>query len=76
MSYAFAGSTNPVISHTMHLKIYEEVGMNPGKLYLHVLRDRRCRARVNTDMGDNGFMVLSSATQCLLATGCECYKYD
>ncbi|KAK5986740.1 hypothetical protein GCK32_011957 [Trichostrongylus colubriformis] len=75
MSYAFAGSTNPVISHTMHLKVYEDVGMKPDKLNLHVLRDRRCHARVTSDLSED-FTNIASDYQCLVVVGCECYKYN
>lgn len=35
------------ISHTMHLKAYADVGFDPSKLTLHVVKSKHCRARIH-----------------------------
>ncbi|KAK6730831.1 hypothetical protein RB195_007346 [Necator americanus] len=47
LQYGFIGS-QPVITHTMHLKSYQEVGYDPSKLTLHVLKSKNCRARIHS----------------------------
>ncbi|KAK6019483.1 hypothetical protein OSTOST_14879, partial [Ostertagia ostertagi] len=72
--YSFVGS-NPMVVHYMHLKSYEEVGMDPGKLYLHVVKDGSCHGRllsVNAkiilfiDMVDEDFTNAPEDSQCLV----------
>ncbi|PIO77045.1 hypothetical protein TELCIR_00877 [Teladorsagia circumcincta] len=43
--YSFVGA-NPMVTRNMHLKSYEDVGMDPGKLFLHVVKDGQCRGRL------------------------------
>ncbi|EYB87341.1 hypothetical protein Y032_0265g671 [Ancylostoma ceylanicum] len=37
---------NFAMKHIMHLKVYEEVGFDPSKLTIHVIKSKHCRARV------------------------------
>ncbi|EYC39506.1 hypothetical protein Y032_0653g1174 [Ancylostoma ceylanicum] len=46
LEYAFTTDMIPGISHSMHLRSYEEVGMDPSKLKIHVIKERYCEGRI------------------------------
>ncbi|KHJ95740.1 hypothetical protein OESDEN_04309 [Oesophagostomum dentatum] len=69
LEYAFARGLTAGISHTMQLESYENVGMDPSKLTLHVLKDRYCRARLlpmpalqNVERGEPKYVVSAFST--------------
>lgn len=73
LGYVF--SSIPAVTHTMHLKVYEDNGMDPTKLFLHVVKSGSCRSRVASNVGRWGAAAETPSTQCLLVSNCECYRY-
>ncbi|KAL6731325.1 hypothetical protein Aduo_002201 [Ancylostoma duodenale] len=46
LEYGFTTDKTPGISHSMQLQSYEEVGMDPTKLKIHVIKEKFCKGRI------------------------------
>ncbi|KAK6058110.1 hypothetical protein COOONC_04323 [Cooperia oncophora] len=71
MAYAYVSDKSPIVTHLMHLKVYEEVKMDPSKLYLHVVKEGKCRARLVTDESGMDLFGPPSDNQCLIVSACN-----
>ncbi|KAK6730843.1 hypothetical protein RB195_007358 [Necator americanus] len=77
LEYAFSIPTTPGISHTMHLKSYADVGLDPTKLQIHVIKEKWCLARLVNDLGDIHFgFDEEPPIQCINIKSCTCYNYS
>ncbi|EYC24906.1 hypothetical protein Y032_0013g2169 [Ancylostoma ceylanicum] len=75
--YAFSMPNIPGISHTMYLKSYREVNLDPTKLKIHVVKAAYCQGRLVNDFADIhlGFDN-AQQSQCINIKSCKCYDYE